>query len=129
MDGRVPPALLEVGKRVTAHLKWAFMPDEQVETGPIQSIQDVGPARIVKVNNLDVFATGLPDSPGWFTDYDPPALPAPPPPPRRRRAVTPPGREPTQLNTTPGRKGKHAAGRQKTNRRTRTGTRRNGARK
>ena len=82
---RVPPVALEVGKQVTGHLKCPFMPQERVETGRIQSIQDVGPARIVRVNGLDVFATGAPDSPGWFTDYDPPVIP-------RARAQTPPRR-------------------------------------
>ena len=85
---RVPLAALEVGRQVTAHLKWPFMVDERVETGLIQSIQDVGPARIVRVNGIDIFATGAPDSPGWFTDYDPPALPVVP----RARAQTPPRR-------------------------------------
>ena len=82
---RVPLAALEVGRQVTAHLKWPFMADERVETGLIQSIQDVGPARIVRVNGIDIFATGAPDSPGWFTNYDPPAVP-------RARAQTPPRR-------------------------------------
>jgi hypothetical protein len=85
---RVPLVALDVGRQVTAHLKWPFMTQERVETGLIQSIQDVGPARIVRVNGLDVFATGTPDSPGWFTDYDPPGLPVVP----RARAQTPPPR-------------------------------------
>ena len=92
MEVRVSPALLEVGKRVTAHLKWNFMPNEITKTGPIQSIQAVGPAFLVKVEDTDFFATGLAESPGWFTDYDPPVLPAPLP--GVQRAQTPPRREP-----------------------------------
>ena len=95
MEVRVPPAALEVGNQVTAHLKWPFMPNEITQTGRIQSIQNLGAAVLVKVNDVDFFATGLPESPGWFTDYDPPALPVlanlrPMPVPGRRRAAPPP---------------------------------------
>jgi len=112
---RVPLAALEVGKQVTGHLKWPFMADERVETGLIQSIQDVGPARIVRVNGVDFFATGAPDSPAWFTDYDPPALPVVP----RARAQTPPPRKPVRARETPGRKLNQGASRRRKTRRTR----------
>ena len=122
---RVPLAALEVGKQVTAHLKWVFMAEERVETGLIQSLQDVGPARIVRVNGVDFFATGAPDSPAWFTDYDPPALQVVP----RARAQTPPPRPRLpKVDTTPQR-ARSTGARRKTNRRTRKGTRRNGAHK
>ena len=95
---RVPLAALEVGRQVTGHLKWPFMAEERLETGLIQSLQDVGPARIVRVNGIDFFATGAPDSPGWFTDYDPPALQVVP----RARAQTPPPRPRLpKVDTTP----------------------------
>lgn len=91
MEFRVSPAILEVGKRVTAHLKWSFMPNEITKTGPIQSIQTFGPAFLVNVEDTDFFATGLADSPAWFTNYDPPVIPAPLP--VVQRAQTPPRRE------------------------------------
>ena len=113
---RVPLAALEVGKQVTAHLKWVFMAEERVETGLIQSLQDVGPARIVRVNGVDFFATGAPDSPAWFTDYDPPALQVVP----RARAQTPPPRPRLpKVDTTPQRARSTGARRRRQTRRRR----------
>lgn len=122
MEVRVPPVALEVGNQVTAHLKWPFMPNEITQTGRIQSIQNLGAAVLVKVNDVDFFATGLPDSPGWFTDYDPPALPVlanlrPMPVPARPRAGTPPPRAPDlQADSSPLRRSRSGAGSRKTRR-------------
>lgn len=69
----VPLAALEVGKVVTAHLKWPWEDTEVTETGPITKIVDQGTARTVTVNGVDFFALPTPP-PAWFTNYDPPAF-------------------------------------------------------